>query len=112
MPHPGAVTQYDRPARVSCDVRTRRSVAGQSGATLVTFVLRMGRPSRGQVVWADSKGKRASLTMLFFLPGEDRRDGIVPDRSDDDTSQTGDPPDLILGEDIPGNAHIRDRSEG
>ena len=41
--------------------------------------------------------------MLFLLPGEDRRDGIVPDRSDDDASKAGDPPNLVPGKDVAGD---------
>ena len=50
--------------------------------------------------------------MLFLLPGEDGRHGIVPDRSDNDAGETGEPPDLVLGKDIAGNTDIRDRTEG
>src|SRR5712691_4462980 len=50
--------------------------------------------------------------MLFLLPGEDGRDGIVPDRSDDDAGQAGEPPDLVPGKDIARNADVRDRAEG
>src|SRR5580704_14831468 len=55
---------------------------------------------------------KSSFAMLFLLPGEDGRDGIVPDRSDDDAGKAGEPPNLVLGKDVAGDADIRDRAEG
>lgn len=49
--------------------------------------------------------------MLFLLPGEDKRDGVVPDRSDDDAGKAGEPPDLVPGKDIAGDADIRNRDD-
>jgi hypothetical protein len=49
---------------------------------------------------------------LFLLPRENGRDRIVPDRSDRDAGKTGEPPDLVPGEDIAGDTDICDRAEG
>ena len=49
---------------------------------------------------------------LFLFPREDRRDGIVPDRSDDDAGKAVELPDLVPGKDVAGDADIRDRAEG
>src|SRR5580704_19675703 len=54
---------------------------------------------------------KSSFAMLFLLPGEDGRDGVVPDRSDDDAGNAGEPPDLVPGKDVAGDADIRDRAE-
>ena len=50
--------------------------------------------------------------MSFLLPGEDRSDGIVPDRSHDNAGKAGEPPHLVPGKDIAGDTDIRYRTEG
>ena len=68
---------------------------------------------RGSVQYSRSTRTGLFLVkLLFLLPGENRRDGIVPDRSDEDAGKAGKPPDLVPGEDIAGDADIRDRAEG
>jgi hypothetical protein len=67
---------------------------------------------RGSVQYSRSSRTGLFLVKLFLLPGENRRDGIVPDRSDDDAGKAGEPPDLVLGKDIAGDADIGDRTEG
>ena len=54
--------------------------------------------------------KESQFAMLFLLPGEDGRDGIVPDRSDDDAGKAGEPPNLAPGKDVAGDADIHDRA--
>ena len=67
---------------------------------------------RGSVQYSRSSRTGLFLVKLFLSPRENRRDGIVPDRSDDDAGKAGEPPDLVLGKDIAGDADIGDRTEG
>jgi hypothetical protein len=56
----------------------------------------------------------ASVTLLppDLLPGENGWHGIVPDRSHNDAGKAGDPPNLVPGKDIAGDADIRDGAKG
>jgi hypothetical protein len=50
--------------------------------------------------------------MLFLLPGEDGRDSIVPNRSNDDAGEAGEPPDLVPRKDLARNPNVSDRAKG
>ena len=54
----------------------------------------------------DGWARNRVICELILLPSEDRRDGIVPDRSDDDTGKASEPPDLVSRKDIAGDADI------